>query len=216
MRGSGSARTTQPFWVLSDIYWSKPAFLREDTWTNTKPFKRLKQGDAGGLEYLVRAHQVRAIRTAFLITGDRGLAEEVVQETFLRLLRSIRTFDSARPFEPWFLRSVVNAALRVACESQARCAAGCIPKASRRSIRLAARTGIPTGAGGGRRDRTGGAAGPGSAVTAPASGDRAAVLPGNERSGDGLSIRYSRRDHQVAAERCAPSPARSMGERSDE
>lgn len=73
--------------------------------------RQLKKGDPGGLEYLVLAHQVRAIRTAYLITGDRGLAEEVVQEAFLRAYRSIGTFDANRPFEPWFLRSVVNASV---------------------------------------------------------------------------------------------------------
>lgn len=75
--------------------------------------RRLKKGDSAGLEHLVLAHQVRAIRTAYLITGDRGLAEEVVQEAFLRAYRSIGTFDPNRPFEPWFLRSVVNAAVRL-------------------------------------------------------------------------------------------------------
>ena len=78
----------------------------------------LKQGDPDGLEYVVRAHQVRAMRTAFLITGDRGLAEEAVQETFLRLLRTIRSFDATRPFEPWFLRSVMHAALKVVGRSK--------------------------------------------------------------------------------------------------
>lgn len=75
--------------------------------------QRLKDGDSTGLEVLVHEYQLRAIRTAFLITGDRGLAEEVVQETFLRLYRSIRGFDESRPFEPWFLRGVVNAALKL-------------------------------------------------------------------------------------------------------
>jgi RNA polymerase sigma factor (sigma-70 family) len=82
--------------------------------------RRLKKGDSRGLECLVLAHQVRAIRTAYLITGDRGLAEEVVQEAFLRAYRSIGTFDPKRPFEPWFLRSVVNAAVRLARRSGAR------------------------------------------------------------------------------------------------
>lgn len=74
----------------------------------------LKQGDPGGLEYLVRAHQLHAIRTAFLILGDRGLAEDVVQDAFVRLFQSIRGFDTSRPFLPWFMRSVVNAALKSA------------------------------------------------------------------------------------------------------
>ena len=80
--------------------------------------RRLKSGDPAGLEYLVRAHQLRAIRTAYLICGDAGLAEEVVQESFLRAYRSIRSFDEDRPFEPWFLRSVVNATLRMLSRSR--------------------------------------------------------------------------------------------------
>lgn len=74
--------------------------------------RRLKSGDSGGLEYLVSRFQVRAIRTAYLILGDGALAEEVVQEAFLHAYRAIGGFDEGRPFQPWFLRSVVNASLR--------------------------------------------------------------------------------------------------------
>ncbi len=73
----------------------------------------LKNGDISGLEVLVNRYQVKAVRTAYLITGDPGLAEDVVQEAFLRAFRAIRSFDSGRPFEPWFLRSVANASLKV-------------------------------------------------------------------------------------------------------
>jgi RNA polymerase sigma-70 factor (ECF subfamily) len=73
---------------------------------------RLKHGDPGGLEPLVHRHQLAALRVAYLVTRDQGLAEDAVQETFLRLLLSIRSFDSRRPFRPWFMRSVVHAALR--------------------------------------------------------------------------------------------------------
>ena len=74
--------------------------------------KRLKQGDIGGLEYLVVMHQVRAIRASYLITRDVGLAEEIVQEAFLQVYRSIQGFDPTRAFEPWFMRSVVNASVK--------------------------------------------------------------------------------------------------------
>ncbi len=73
---------------------------------------RLKQGDIHGLEFLVERFQVKAVRVAYLITRDRGLAEEIVQESFVRIYRSIRTFDENRPFEPWFLRNVVNASVK--------------------------------------------------------------------------------------------------------
>jgi RNA polymerase sigma-70 factor (ECF subfamily) len=76
--------------------------------------RRLKDGDIGGLEILVARYQVRAVRAAFLITRDEGAAEDVVQETFIRIYHRIHTFDATRPFEPYLMRSVVNAALNVA------------------------------------------------------------------------------------------------------
>ena len=76
--------------------------------------RRLKAGDIGGLETLVRRHQAKAVRVAFLITHDESLAEDVVQDTFVRLYHRINHFDPSRLFEPYLLRSVVNAALNVA------------------------------------------------------------------------------------------------------
>jgi len=77
-----------------------------------RAIQRLKNGDIGGLELLVREYQVKAVRTAYLITRDVGLAEDVVQDSFVRAFHAIRGFDSTRSFEPWFLRSVVNASVK--------------------------------------------------------------------------------------------------------
>jgi RNA polymerase sigma-70 factor, ECF subfamily len=76
--------------------------------------QRLKNGDIGGLEILVTRYQSKAVRAAFLVSQDESLAEDVVQDTFMRIYHRIRHFDSSRPFEPYLLRSVVNAALNVA------------------------------------------------------------------------------------------------------
>lgn len=75
---------------------------------------QLKQGDIGGLEVLVRRHQVQAVRTAFLVTRDRAMAEDIVQAAFVRAYERIEQFDTGRPFGPWFLRSVVNDAIKAA------------------------------------------------------------------------------------------------------
>ena len=75
--------------------------------------RRLKSGDISGLEILVARYQARAVRVAFLITHDERQAEDVVQDTFMRLYRKIGQCDSARPFEPYLLRCVVNAALNI-------------------------------------------------------------------------------------------------------
>lgn len=53
------------------------------------------------------------MRTAYLITGDPDLAADIVQDAFVKVFHSVRGFDATRPFEPWFLRSVANASLKV-------------------------------------------------------------------------------------------------------
>lgn len=73
--------------------------------------RRLKSGDISGLECLIARYQGKALRTAFLITHDEPMAEDVVQDVFVRFYQRADTFDETRPFEPYFLRSVVNAAL---------------------------------------------------------------------------------------------------------
>ena len=75
--------------------------------------QQIKNGEIEGLELLVNKYQVKATRTAFLITHDESLAEDIVQDTFVRLFQHIRNFDNTRPFEPYLMRSVVNAALNL-------------------------------------------------------------------------------------------------------
>lgn len=86
---------------------------------DSQAIRRLKDGDMGGLEILIARYQHKAVQTAYLITHDEQLAEDVAQETFVRLYQRIQHFDEARPFAPYFLRSVANAALN-ACEKTSR------------------------------------------------------------------------------------------------
>ncbi|HEX5502124.1 MAG TPA: sigma-70 family RNA polymerase sigma factor, partial [Thermomicrobiales bacterium] len=58
------------------------------------------------------------VRAAQLITRDRSLAEDVVQAAFLRAFERIGQFDTERPFGPWFLRSVVNDAIKAATKRE--------------------------------------------------------------------------------------------------
>ncbi len=79
---------------------------------------RLKRGEIDALELLVQRFQVKAVRAAYLITQDARLAEDIVQESFLNAYAHIHQFNPNRRFEPWFLRSVVNAAIKAAQRSQ--------------------------------------------------------------------------------------------------
>jgi len=73
----------------------------------------LRGGDVAGLDTLVRIHQVRAIRTAYNITGNKQMSEDIVADAFLKVYDQIGQFDMRRPFGPWFYRIVVTNALKV-------------------------------------------------------------------------------------------------------
>ncbi len=75
---------------------------------------RLRDGDIGGLEALVRQYQVRAVRAAFMVTRDLATAEDVVASAFLKAYERFHQFDSRRAFSPWFLRIVLNDAKKAA------------------------------------------------------------------------------------------------------
>lgn len=75
---------------------------------------RLKGGDVGGLEPLMGLYHTRAVRTAYLIARDRAVAEDVAQGAFVRAYEKIDQFDADRPFGPWFMKIVVNEAVKAA------------------------------------------------------------------------------------------------------
>ena len=77
-----------------------------------KAIARLKKGDISALEVLVRRFNVEAVHAAYLIIGDRQIAEGVVQNAFIKVAERIHQFEDGRPFRPWFLRIVTNDALK--------------------------------------------------------------------------------------------------------
>ena len=76
----------------------------------------LKQGDIRGLESLVKTYQVKALRAAYLIVRDHDMADDVVQDSFLRAYERINQFDPNYSFGPWFYRIVINIAKRTAVQ----------------------------------------------------------------------------------------------------
>jgi len=92
---------------------SQRAYLDEQ-----QAIAQLKQGDLNGLEFLVQQNQVQAVHSAYLILGERASAEDVVQTAFLKIARKINQFNPKYPFRPWFLRIVINDAIKAAKRQQ--------------------------------------------------------------------------------------------------
>jgi RNA polymerase sigma-70 factor (ECF subfamily) len=80
---------------------------------------RLKRGDIGGLELLVRRYHARAVRCAYLVVHEHALALDIAQSAFIRAFECIDQFDARRPFAPWFFKLVLRDARKVA-ERRAR------------------------------------------------------------------------------------------------
>jgi RNA polymerase sigma-70 factor, ECF subfamily len=74
-------------------------------------------GDLAAFERLVRCYQAHVWRFLRHLLGDAALAEDVTQETFLRLYRRLPTFAGRSAFSTWVFRIARNAgvdALRAA------------------------------------------------------------------------------------------------------
>ncbi|HXJ62909.1 MAG TPA: SigE family RNA polymerase sigma factor [Actinomycetota bacterium] len=62
----------------------------------------------GGLAELYERHASGAIGLAYLLTGDRYLAEDLVQEAFVRVAGRFRHLRDSGAFEGYLRRTVVN------------------------------------------------------------------------------------------------------------
>lgn len=59
-------------------------------------------------EELVAQHQTALLRTCFLYLRDRALAEDAVQETFLKAWRSMGSFRGESSQRTWLMRIAMN------------------------------------------------------------------------------------------------------------
>ncbi|MBQ8940424.1 MAG: RNA polymerase sigma factor [Firmicutes bacterium] len=73
----------------------------------------LKDGDMSAVDLLYNTYAKNALRTAFLITSDHYLAEDVLQETFIQCIKSIKTLKNNAAFKPWFYTVLVRTAYKV-------------------------------------------------------------------------------------------------------
>jgi len=80
---------------------------------------RARGGDASALDDLIRRHHGLAYRVALGIVRDSDLAQDVVQDAFVKAMRALKTFRGDAPFKSWMMTIVSNQA-RTALRSQGR------------------------------------------------------------------------------------------------
>lgn len=70
--------------------------------------QRARWGDLQAFGELVRSHQASVFNVCYRLMGERGEAEDLAQEAFLRAYQRLHLYDPGRPFGPWVRRIAAN------------------------------------------------------------------------------------------------------------
>lgn len=60
------------------------------------------------LRRMIREHQARLTRLCYALLHDRDLADDAVQETFLKAWRSMASFRGEASMKTWLSRIAIN------------------------------------------------------------------------------------------------------------
>jgi len=69
---------------------------------------QIRQGNILALEALYEKYKGQVYRTALAITRDRGAAEDILQDCFLKVYTHVDKLDGSLPLSPWLYRVAVN------------------------------------------------------------------------------------------------------------
>ena len=64
--------------------------------------RRCKEGDKAAYGTIVKRYAGQAVGAAYLLLGNYEDAREASQDAFVRAWRNIGSFDTTRPFYPWY------------------------------------------------------------------------------------------------------------------
>jgi len=73
--------------------------------------ERIRNGDESGFELLVKEHTAKVIGLAWRLVGNREEAEDLAQEAFLRLHRSLPKFRGESRISTWLYRTTTRLAI---------------------------------------------------------------------------------------------------------
>ncbi|KJS81666.1 MAG: hypothetical protein JM58_16460 [Peptococcaceae bacterium BICA1-8] len=80
-----------------------------DIWISL--MRRCKNNDKEAFNSLLSHHEAYLYKICYFYTQNQETALDIMQEVFLKIYRSIHTFDENRPLLPWLKRIAVNTCL---------------------------------------------------------------------------------------------------------
>lgn len=85
---------------------------RLESWTDQEIVTRVRAGDTGLYEIIMRRYNQRLFRVTRAILRDESEAEDVIQDAYVRAYQHLDQFAGHAPFSVWLTRIAVHEALR--------------------------------------------------------------------------------------------------------
>lgn len=70
-------------------------------------------GNLNSFSELYQLHRKKALGTAYLISNQKGIAEDIVQESFIECYRKIKNIKDPEAFEAWLYKILVRTGWRM-------------------------------------------------------------------------------------------------------
>lgn len=83
-----------------------------ESWTDQEVVDRVRAGETALYEIIMRRYNQRLYRATYAILRDRGEAEDVTQDAYVRAYQHLDQFAGYAPFSIWLTRIAVHEALR--------------------------------------------------------------------------------------------------------
>jgi len=88
--------------------------------TDQELIEGLSVQDRNSINYLVNSYQKKVIKTAYYFIGNLEDAEDLSQEIFLEIIKSIKSFRGSSSLSTWIYRIIINRSINVVRRNKRR------------------------------------------------------------------------------------------------
>ncbi|NRY03379.1 DNA-directed RNA polymerase specialized sigma24 family protein [Clostridium beijerinckii] len=69
---------------------------------------RCKLGEKEAFRELLKTVEKKALATAYFLSGNRGIAEDILQETYMKCFMEINKLQEPQAFKVWFFKILMR------------------------------------------------------------------------------------------------------------
>lgn len=93
---------------LFNIYIDRRVYKGGNALQEIEMIKKIQKGDMQAFEQVFERYKSKALKTVYLMTGDKVVSEDVVQEAFVKCYSSIKSLRHPEYFKTWFFKLLIR------------------------------------------------------------------------------------------------------------